>query len=370
MVIYKGGDCWASTDTINILCKKEGIKSHSRYAAKDSGAGSGHYNVAALIDGKIYIAEAGYGYEYPNRPYHVTLLNVGYSYRGRTGGIYIYQYDGYDSKINVPSFIDNQKVLSLQEAVFYNGYNDGKHITKITLPNTIVQIAFKVFKNLSNITSIKIPKNVSSIGSEIFAGCDKLTSIEVDSSNKYFSSKNGILYDINKTTIIYYPPGKKGNYTCLKNLTKIRYYSFYSIKQMQKVYITNNVTEIGSYAFASSSIKELYFEGDPPIFSQYSLQGLNVSIYYPENNTNWNKSILSDSGAKEIRLIEWIPSINYKDDEDEDDDESGISFVVVGLGVVGVIFIAGIIFLILRRNAKKKNSSLNTDFGNHGLLIN
>ena len=360
MIIYKGGDCWASTDTINLLCKKVGIKSHSRYAAKDTGAGSGHYNVAALIDGKIYIAEAGYGYEYPNRPYHVTKLNVGYSYKGRTGGIYIYQYDGYDSKINVPSSIDNQKVLSLQEAVFYNGYNDGKHITKITLPDTIDQIAFKVFKNLPNITSIKIPKNVSSIGTEIFAGCDKLTSIDVDSSNKYFSSRKGILYDFNKTIIYYYPPGKEGNYTCLRGLKKINYYSFYSIKKMYKVYIPKTVTEIGSYAFASSSIKELYFEGNPPSFGQNSLQALNLSIYYPKNNSNWTKSVMSNAGAKDIRLIEWIPSIKY-------DDESHV-FVYVTISIVVVIIIAGIIFFILRRNARKKKDYLNTDFGKHGLI--
>jgi hypothetical protein len=359
MIIYKGGDCWSRTYAINLLCKKVGIKAHLRLAAKDTEATNGLFNVAALIDGKIYIADSGYGYKYP-RPYSVTQLNVGYSYRLRTGGIYIYQYDGYDSKINVPSSIDNQKVLSLQETVFYSGYNSGKHITEITLPDTIVEIDSEVFKNLGNITSIKIPKNVSSLGTKIFSGCDKLTSIDVDSSNKYFSSRKGILYDFNKTIIYYYPPGKEENLTCLRGLKTIRSYSFYYIKKMHKVYIPKTVTEIGSYAFASSSIKELYFEGNPPSFGQNSLQFLNLSIYYPKNNSNWTKSVMSNAGAKDMRLIEWIPSIKY-------DDESHV-FVYVIISIVVVIIIAGIIFFILRRNARKKNDYFNTDFGKHGVI--
>jgi len=94
MIIFKGGDCWASSGTIDCMYQKIGIKSHIRFAANDAGSGSGHRNVAALIDGKIYIAEAGFGYSTPNRPYSVTERNVGYSYKTSSAGLTIYQYDG------------------------------------------------------------------------------------------------------------------------------------------------------------------------------------------------------------------------------------------------------------------------------------
>jgi hypothetical protein len=58
MVIYEGGDCWASTATIIRLCNMVGIKAHGRSASRDSGAGSGHQNAIALINGKYYISEA------------------------------------------------------------------------------------------------------------------------------------------------------------------------------------------------------------------------------------------------------------------------------------------------------------------------
>ena len=382
MVIFEGGDCWGSTGLINRLCEKVGIKSHSRYAANDYGSGSGHLNVAALIDGKIYIADAGYGYERPNRPYEVKELNIGYSYKGNSkNGIYIYQYDGYETNIQIPSVIDNKTVYSLQEPVFYNGYNDGKDIIKITLPETIEMLADKALQKIPNITSITIPKNVKTIGSDMFTECYKLSSIIVDPSNEFFSSKNGILYDKNKTKIKYFPPGKKGNYTCLPTIQKIEYYSFYSVNQMIKVVIPKNVIEIGQFAFARSSIKEIYFEGEPPIFQQNCLQNLNVSIYYPQNNSNWTNYYMGNCGAKEIRYFEWIPSIVYDDDEDDDNDNENNNdnnsnnylYYYIGFGIIGLILIIGIIIIIIcciKRNSKKKQDKeiLNANFDNEGLV--
>ena len=39
MVIFGGGDCWASSNLIQYINEKVGIKSHIRYAANDGGAG-------------------------------------------------------------------------------------------------------------------------------------------------------------------------------------------------------------------------------------------------------------------------------------------------------------------------------------------
>ena len=64
----EGGDCWASSYTILNLCEKAGIKAHLRYAANDPGSDSDHRNVAALVDNKVYIGEAGYEFETQNRP--------------------------------------------------------------------------------------------------------------------------------------------------------------------------------------------------------------------------------------------------------------------------------------------------------------
>ena len=59
------GDCWASTNFILAMCKRLGIHAVARPAYKDPGAGGGHENVLAEIDGKLYIAEAGFSGKKP-----------------------------------------------------------------------------------------------------------------------------------------------------------------------------------------------------------------------------------------------------------------------------------------------------------------
>jgi len=287
MVIYKGGDCWASSYTINYMCQKVGIKSHIRYAVKDPGAGSGHLNVAALIDGKIYIAEAGYGISSPNRPYSVTELNVGFSIKSANGGIIIYQYDGFDEDITVPSSINGKTVIGLDTPVFLHGAsNSGIKIKKITLPDTIQTIGNSVFSKLHELKTITIPKNVSKIGIYNFQEDEKLASINVDSNNPYFTSEDGILYNKDKTQIIGFPPGKNGNYTGISSLTKIGEYSFYYVKNVKKVIIPESVKTIGEGAFAHSGVKEILFMGEKPEFGKDCFLDANVTLLYENGSSH------------------------------------------------------------------------------------
>ena len=290
MAIFEAGDCWASASTIKHLCDKVGIIAHVRFAANDGGSGSGHRNVVALIGGKIYICEAGYGITSPNRPYSVREEIMGYSttskkYGDKTG-LVIYQYDGYLQEIDVPSVINEKEVIGLEKPVFNNG--PGKTATKITIPETIKFLGDSVFNSLPNITEVKIPKNVESIGLYVFAGSNNISKIEVDSDNQFLTSKKNILYNKNKTTIINYPPGKvEEKYKGLSSLERFENYSFYYTKNVSAVVVPKNVKYIGLGAFGDSNIKEIYFAGDPPILGEYIFHNLNVTVYYPEDNEKW-----------------------------------------------------------------------------------
>ena len=133
----------------------------------------------------------------------MTERNVGYSYRTKTDGIVIYQYDGYDVNITVPSKIDGKTVIGLDKNMFKLGAsNSGIDIKKIIIPDTIRTIGNQVFNSIPSLTTITIPKNVSSIGLYVWAGSDKLATINVIAANQYFSSANGILYNKAKTEIV------------------------------------------------------------------------------------------------------------------------------------------------------------------------
>ena len=360
MIIFKGGDCWASSGTINYMCQKVGIKSHVRYAVNDAGSGSGHRNVAALIDGKIYIAEAGFGYSTPNRPYSVTERNVGYSYKSSAAGLTIYQYDGYDEEITVPSTLDGKTVIGLDKPVFYNGASSsGIKIKKITIPDTIQTIGNSVFASIPELTTITIPKNVSKIGVYNFAKDDKLVSINVNSANPYFVSVDGVLYNKNKSQIIGFPTGKKANYTGISSLTKIGEFSFYYATKVEKVVIPKSVKTIGEGAFAYSGVKEIYFMGDQPEFGQNWLAGLNLTVYYPKGNSKWNTGSLGTFNAKGLKWAQWTPTNAALFNNLNEENSGSYVLISVFVSIMIITILLGMILFI--RNRKSNNTMVDMD---------
>ena len=358
MVIFKGGDCWASTSTILRLCEKVGIKAHSRSANRDSGAGSGHMNVIALIDGKYYIAEAGYGYEYENRPYNVYEEPLGYSTKYHSqGNIVIYQYDGYDLDIEIPSSIGGKTVVGLDGTVFLG---PSKEATKIKIPNSVTFLGNSVFSSLSKLEKIKITKNINSIGTNVFYKSEKLKKIEVQSGSKSFSEKGGVLFNKDKKILINYPPGKEGNYTAPSSVEKFENYSFYYISKVLSVVVPKKTKEIGVYAFAYSSIKEIYYSGNPPTFGNNIYYQLNVSIYYPEGNKKWKDVIKNNItyGARAVRYFTWKPPSSSK---------TALFVIII---IIFIILIVGAIFgfIYYKKKSGTNSLSLNVDLSFKRLL--
>ena len=362
MVIFGGGDCWASTSTILRLCDKVGIKAHGRSANRDSGAGGGHMNVIALIEGKYYIAEAGYGYEYPNRPYHVYEEPLGYSTKYHSkDNIVIYQYDGYDLDIKIPSSIEGKNVVGLDGTVFLG---PSKNATNIKIPNSVTFLGNSVFSSLLQLEKIKITKNIESIGIGVFYRSEKLKKIEVESGNKNFSEKEGILFNKNKSILINYPPGKEANYTAPSSVEKFENYSFYYVPKVISIVAPKKTKEIGSFAFAYSSIKEIYYSGNPPIFGNNIYYQLNVSIYYPEGNKKWENVTNSSLtyGARAVRYYTWKPTNSEK--------KNNNFALTIGIisGVIILIVAAFLGFIYYKKKSSTSSLSLNVDLSFKKLL--
>lgn len=371
MVIFEGGDCWASSNLIQYINEKVGIKSHIRYAANDGGAGGGHRNVAALVNNKIYICEAGYGYESPNRPYNVNERNVGYSYKSLGNNeISIYQYDGYDEIITVPSKINNLNVVGLEKVVFYTGtMYSGIDIKKITLPTTLKTIGNAVFKYVKNITNITIPKNVNYIAPYPFLGCTNLTKIIVASGNAYYSVSSGILYNKDKTEIIAYPAGKtQTTYTGLSTLIRVYNHTFYEVKNIHTIKLPSGVNYIGEGAFGESGITEIYFSGDPPEFVHHCFHKINVTVYYPKGNSKWKVDTYDTFSAKAVRWVQWTPPTTLAlKIGDASIEKNNFNLYLWALGGIALLILLSIVALFsIKRN--KNREIVDMEFPSDGLI--
>lgn len=262
MIISGGGDCWASCDLIMSLCDLVGIKNHVRIANRDPGAGSGHRNVVALCDGKLYIADAGYDGDAPRtRDLHETTAFSDYD------GV-LYQYDGFDDDIVIP-----------------------EGITAIGEEN---QNVFYYSANCDSITSISIPSSVSYISNIAFAGTGKLKNLYVDSANKYYKTIDGILYTKDGRTI-YTVPNGKSKVSIPRGVTTIGDYCFYYSSSISSVSIPDTVTAIGVGAFGDClSLSSITIPKSVKTIADYAFYDDSCRVIVLSNDVAFGNNVASD----------------------------------------------------------------------------
>ena len=354
MIIYGGGDCWASTSAITVLCEKLGIKAWARNGNKDLGAGSGHMNAMAELNGVYYELEAGYSMNKQDgyRPYDVTVRDSLFSYYVSSNSITIYQYDGYETTgmLQIPETINGQTVAKIADSAFA-----GCEFSEIKLPDTLTEIGDFAFSRCEELTHINIPASVTVIGSAIFVNCEKLSNLTVSDENAYYIAEGQVIYSKDRSTLVTCPAAEK--VTILPTVTKIADYAFYYNGNLTKIVIPasveeigegafgncenlldvtfegNGLTRIGTHCFRSNSalsvlripssvksigayafafcncLKYICFMGDAPEFGEtidgtyYDkvFQGCNVNACYLENNASWTEEALGAHGG----TIEW-----------------------------------------------------------------
>ncbi|MCD8019850.1 MAG: leucine-rich repeat domain-containing protein [Clostridiales bacterium] len=118
-----------------------------------------------------------------------------------------------------------------------------------TIPSTVESISDRAFEFCVYLEELTIQDNLSSIGKRVFTYCADLTYITVSSSNQYFSSVDGVLFDKDQTSLILYPKNLSGSYTIPSSVTTIANWAFYGCAYLTDITIGENVTDIGEVSF-------------------------------------------------------------------------------------------------------------------------
>lgn len=149
-----------------------------------------------------------------------------------------------------------------------NAFNGCSQLASITIPNSVTEIGASAFRLCSSLQSVSLTEGLKSIGDYAFGGDYELSNITLpnslndisptaffysenfceyltDVSNPYFSVTDGVLYSKDKTELVSYPCGKKGNeYSVLSGTKSIGDYAIVS-NNLDSVYVPQSVEKTG-----------------------------------------------------------------------------------------------------------------------------
>jgi hypothetical protein len=194
-------------------------------------------------------------------------------------------------KVNIP-----ESVVSIDNLAF----DECMKLTGINLPEGIHKIGKSAFGTCTNLKGIYIPRNLSEIGYKAFSYCNSLTVINVDSNNKNYASKNGVLFDKEMTKLICYPEAKNdSDYVIPDGVTAVCSYAFAESKNLERIDVPNSVAVIGENVFYMSlSLKSINVDAENKIFSSKEEvlfdKEMTRLIFYPSGKNN-KKYTIPDS---------------------------------------------------------------------------
>ncbi len=275
MILEGGGDCHASTLTVNYMCSQLGFYAWSRDAFGDAGAGSGHTNSFVMTpDGSAYIVEAGYQGTAP-RSYDVKKTKNEFIedenfiyYLQNDGTAQIKKYIGTSEELTIPSEINGHIIDSLGSNLFKNC----KNLKKVYMPDTITNMGSNLFAECSNLEEVQLSESLWHIGTYCFQKCIKLKNVKIPDSVKEIWSN-----------------------------------AFEKCTSLESIVIPNSVIKICSYAFNDCiSLKEVVLSESLTKLDSYTFIDCKslVSIDIPESIEELNGAFINCTSLENIKLPE------------------------------------------------------------------
>ncbi len=143
-------------------------------------------------------------------------------------------------------------VTSIGDDTFYECTN----LETVTISAGVTSIGDYAFEGCTSLKDVTIPESVTNIGECAFYRCNNLTSINVADNNSVYSSLAGVLFDKDKTTLIWFPGGKSGSYAIPDSVTSIGRSAFEGC-HLNIITISDQVISIGDFAFSGSGLASI-----------------------------------------------------------------------------------------------------------------
>ena len=231
-------------------------------------------------------------------------------------------YKGKSRVVRVP-----EGIKTIGPGAFWNN----TYVEEVVLPDSLERLGGDCFYYCTALKKTVIPHKVSIMGNNLFAGCPNLS---IDNRSPNFVLDDGILYNKDKTRIIYYPILKQEKVFKVPDSVKcIGKHCFYACDNLEKIVIPKSVIKLENNPF--SGCTKLSVENSSPhyhfesgvIYNEYKtavigcLNGSEIDkLVIPETvtlisrNAFWNcKSVKSIVITENVNRIGYNPFAGCKD---------------------------------------------------------
>lgn len=152
------------------------------------------------------------------------------------------------------------------------GYNE--HLTRLTIPEGITELAESTLWGLSNLKDIVLPASLVRIGNNTLPGGGALERIAVAQSNPFFQSLDGVLFSKDGKTLVFFPSGRGGDYDIPLGTTAVMGYAFGANTALISLTVPEGITELPEGAFLQlSGLTQLSLPASLRAMSQMALPG-------------------------------------------------------------------------------------------------
>ena len=133
--------------------------------------------------------------------------------------------------------LSSVKLSNSLESIGSYAFSTCSSLLSIGFPNSLLRIEPFAF-HFSALSSVTIPASVTFIDESAFRGCGNLASFAVNKSNKNFVSTNDVLFSKNGTILYFYPIlNSRTNYTIPAKVVKVCDHAFFRTKKLNSIYV-------------------------------------------------------------------------------------------------------------------------------------
>ncbi len=170
------------------------------------------------------------------------------------------------------------------------------------IPSTVENISDDAFENCNNLETVTISASVKTIGNGVFFNCD-LKNVVVSGDNaSYSNDAYGVLFNKDKSELIYYPSGNSvSQYVLPETVKTVNSDAFHNASNLSSVILPDGMQGIGDYTFLfCDNLEYIHIPASVAVIGEEIADFTNAYIC-SESETSYAKEY-ADANGYEFRI--------------------------------------------------------------------